>query len=170
MIRRPPRSTLFPYTTLFRSRPGCARAGSSPHEPLVTIHQRRGDGGEAAGVAQNPTHKPPAELRKTVFRALIQEKVPAPVRIRQTEMIMSSIAGEMAEGFGHEGGPQTLLLGHRTHHPFEKGVAVSSGHGIRVKPVDFKLAICVFVIVGIWAPTQLFHVADQGSHHIEGAV
>src|SRR3712207_7771345 len=24
MIRRPPRSTLFPYTTLFRSRPGCA--------------------------------------------------------------------------------------------------------------------------------------------------
>src|SRR2546430_8947298 len=26
MIRRPPRSTLFPYTTLFRSRP-CARTG-----------------------------------------------------------------------------------------------------------------------------------------------
>src|SRR3989442_7656617 len=27
MIRRPPRSTLFPYTTLFRSRPGRARHG-----------------------------------------------------------------------------------------------------------------------------------------------
>src|SRR3712207_7111250 len=27
MIRRPPRSTLFPYTTLFRSRPAGARAG-----------------------------------------------------------------------------------------------------------------------------------------------
>src|SRR5260364_306857 len=26
MIRRPPRSTLFPYTTLFRSRPRCPRA------------------------------------------------------------------------------------------------------------------------------------------------
>src|SRR2546430_11077853 len=26
MIRRPPRSTLFPYTTLFRSIPGCAAA------------------------------------------------------------------------------------------------------------------------------------------------
>src|SRR2546422_3892650 len=25
MIRRPPRSTLFPYTTLFRSRPACDR-------------------------------------------------------------------------------------------------------------------------------------------------
>src|SRR3712207_7236275 len=32
MIRRPPRSTLFPYTTLFRSRrsPGCSRAGRTP--------------------------------------------------------------------------------------------------------------------------------------------
>src|SRR2546430_15460532 len=41
MIRRPPRSTLFPYTTLFRSRP------SRPHE------RARGDprGGGAAPVA-----------------------------------------------------------------------------------------------------------------------
>src|SRR2546429_1228229 len=32
MIRRPPRSTLFPYTTLFRSQSSlfCVRAGSSP--------------------------------------------------------------------------------------------------------------------------------------------
>src|ERR1041384_8550741 len=29
MIRRPPRSTLFPYTTLFRSHPGAAR-GAGP--------------------------------------------------------------------------------------------------------------------------------------------
>src|SRR3712207_8007437 len=31
MIRRPPRSTLFPYTTLFRSRRGAAEAGSPVH-------------------------------------------------------------------------------------------------------------------------------------------
>src|SRR5687768_17891606 len=31
MIRRPPRSTLFPYTTLFRSRPARERSG---HRPL----------------------------------------------------------------------------------------------------------------------------------------
>src|SRR2546430_9052505 len=30
MIRRPPRSTLFPYTTLFRSRCGCRSAAMSP--------------------------------------------------------------------------------------------------------------------------------------------
>src|SRR6266496_4825112 len=29
MIRRPPRSTLFPYTTLFRSRPPCSRSRSA---------------------------------------------------------------------------------------------------------------------------------------------
>src|SRR5258708_18810038 len=30
MIRRPPRSTLFPYTTLFRSHPGRPRVADSP--------------------------------------------------------------------------------------------------------------------------------------------
>src|SRR2546422_9927603 len=29
MIRRPPRSTLFPYTTLFRSQPGCERIAAA---------------------------------------------------------------------------------------------------------------------------------------------
>src|SRR3712207_7828654 len=35
MIRRPPRSTLFPYTTLFRSRG--ARVGSGSTEPPVPL-------------------------------------------------------------------------------------------------------------------------------------
>src|SRR2546430_11862712 len=38
MIRRPPRSTLFPYTTLFRSSRGRGHrdpvGGGSPHEPV----------------------------------------------------------------------------------------------------------------------------------------
>src|SRR5258708_29162237 len=33
MIRRPPRSTLFPYTTLFRSRPRRRHLGSAPPQP-----------------------------------------------------------------------------------------------------------------------------------------
>src|SRR3712207_9287759 len=36
MIRRPPRSTLFPYTTLFRSRPGAGALGSIP-APYVLV-------------------------------------------------------------------------------------------------------------------------------------
>src|SRR5437016_10920942 len=34
MIRRPPRSTLFPYTTLFRSVLGVSRPEQSPAEPM----------------------------------------------------------------------------------------------------------------------------------------
>src|SRR5690348_17730897 len=33
MIRRPPRSTLFPYTTLFRSRPGASPRCRRPRRP-----------------------------------------------------------------------------------------------------------------------------------------
>src|SRR3712207_8486201 len=38
MIRRPPRSTLFPYTTLFRSGPGERRA--CLHDPAVAVQER----------------------------------------------------------------------------------------------------------------------------------
>src|SRR2546430_6515689 len=44
MIRRPPRSTLFPYTTLFRSGPipGVALVGGGPGDPeLITVRGRR---------------------------------------------------------------------------------------------------------------------------------
>src|SRR5256886_14569046 len=41
MIRRPPRSTLFPYTTLFRSRYGPGRAGvAQPLRSLLTAGVR----------------------------------------------------------------------------------------------------------------------------------
>src|SRR2546430_3010145 len=40
MIRRPPRSTLFPYTTLFRSRDGWIAAGLHVH-PTVGQRSRR---------------------------------------------------------------------------------------------------------------------------------
>src|SRR3989338_1940774 len=33
MVRRPPRSTLFPYTTLFRSSPARPGGGCSPKDP-----------------------------------------------------------------------------------------------------------------------------------------
>src|SRR2546422_7890028 len=50
MIRRPPRSTLFPYTTLFRSRRGTAfqprLAQADPGDPVRAA--------EAAGEEENP--------------------------------------------------------------------------------------------------------------------
>src|SRR3712207_8437512 len=50
MIRRPPRSTLFPYTTLFRSLLG---AGGQPRRP-APLHARGRRPGAAGGVA--PLH------------------------------------------------------------------------------------------------------------------
>src|SRR3712207_7688186 len=53
MIRRPPRSTLFPYTTLFRSRPGrrrrrrAARAGV----PALEAAEQGPDGADRAPLA-----------------------------------------------------------------------------------------------------------------------
>src|SRR3712207_7474573 len=49
MIRRPPRSTLFPYTTLFRSLP---RACEDAHRALVRT-------GDEHGVRQDPVHARP---------------------------------------------------------------------------------------------------------------
>src|SRR3712207_7274584 len=44
MIRRPPRSTLFPYTTLFRSPQEAAAAAAVPHrgDPGLAALRRRG--------------------------------------------------------------------------------------------------------------------------------
>src|SRR5258705_10289735 len=53
MIRRPPRSTLFPYTTLFRSQQqGCGvrvlGGRRQPREERQPQHRRRAQGGKAA--------------------------------------------------------------------------------------------------------------------------
>src|SRR3712207_8863907 len=45
MIRRPPRSTLFPYTTLFRSDP----VEQLLRQLLRGLHQRAGEGGHRPG-------------------------------------------------------------------------------------------------------------------------
>src|SRR2546422_5964066 len=55
MIRRPPRSTLFPYTTLFRSRHGGGRLGPP------------GDGGGHARCAHGPP-APPRDRRAAAGR------------------------------------------------------------------------------------------------------
>src|SRR3712207_7302034 len=58
MIRRPPRSTLFPYTTLFRSHLGAAVDDDQlveTHVPARLDHQRRVYDPDAARVFPLPT-------------------------------------------------------------------------------------------------------------------
>src|SRR2546422_3522571 len=57
MIRRPPRSTLFPYTTLFRSRePACAD-GRRAARPFGGGHRRRDGRGRRRAVGPRPDRK-----------------------------------------------------------------------------------------------------------------
>src|SRR5256884_5196550 len=62
MIRRPPRSTLFPYTTLFRSGPGGQSARLTTldvHDPdvrevlVALLRRRRHDEGNAAAIGRD---------------------------------------------------------------------------------------------------------------------
>src|SRR3712207_8367494 len=57
MIRRPPRSTLFPYTTLFRSQGYLARGGAFGANDLVSVYGGANDifqGIPVAAVSPNP--------------------------------------------------------------------------------------------------------------------
>src|SRR2546429_9377182 len=76
MIRRPPRSTLFPYTTLFRSR--------GPREPRLVSNRDRQDNGRpgpressAAWVNQTRSEEHTSELQSRlhlVCRLLLEKK------------------------------------------------------------------------------------------------
>src|SRR3712207_8222313 len=60
MIRRPPRSTLFPYTTLFRSRAGSHRAPP----PRWTDRRRQRHRGVDRGAAPPVTEARPSPCRE----------------------------------------------------------------------------------------------------------
>src|SRR3712207_7134363 len=89
MIRRPPRSTLFPYTTLFRSglRPGGAAVPGAGPPPLGlgARHRRRGAvhagglrrAGPAAGRGSGRSEEHTSELQSRqylVCRLLLEKK------------------------------------------------------------------------------------------------
>src|SRR2546425_6889412 len=72
MIRRPPRSTLFPYTTLFRSA-GTRRGGRCGQDPPHR-HGARGGGGRL-GAARSEEHTSELQsLAYLVCRLLLEKK------------------------------------------------------------------------------------------------
>src|SRR3712207_8546498 len=71
MIRRPPRSTLFPYTTLFRSRPSAARLRGRG------LHRRRRGAVPAGGLARRTGGvgaRPPARGRSEEHTSELQSR------------------------------------------------------------------------------------------------
>src|SRR5690349_22553599 len=87
MIRRPPRSTLFPYTTLFRSAAGVARAGAQVEGGFLEEVQfdaagPKHDGGRGSAVERDGVVLPRSEehtselqsRRDLVCRLLLEKK------------------------------------------------------------------------------------------------
>src|SRR5690348_18141194 len=73
MIRRPPRSTLFPYTTLFRSPPGSGRGTAAPGCGSASRSRRRGGGSPRSSRSEEHT----SELQSPVHlvcRLLLEKK------------------------------------------------------------------------------------------------
>src|SRR2546421_12771577 len=80
MIRRPPRSTLFPYTTLFRSPLSCAPemadrssivfVGIAPHPPIMVPEVGR----EAIAEVRSEEHTSELQSRSDLVCRLLLEK------------------------------------------------------------------------------------------------
>src|SRR2546422_6182077 len=91
MIRRPPRSTLFPYTTLFRSVAAiarsaghgrCSRSCAASSEPVVSgagaaVATGSGPGSRASTAARSEEHTSELQSRlQLVCRLLLEKKKP----------------------------------------------------------------------------------------------
>src|SRR3712207_7189812 len=84
MIRRPPRSTLFPYTTLFRSRAGAARrrepqravgTGLAAHHPARALGRgRRRRGRHPPARQRSEEHTSELQSRQYLVCRLLLEK------------------------------------------------------------------------------------------------
>src|SRR2546425_2654677 len=83
MIRRPPRSTLFPYTTLFRSLPDAEQHAVDQQAPGRPVEQVREPVRRGPDVGRERRHRPPrseehtSELQSLAYlvcRLLLEKK------------------------------------------------------------------------------------------------
>src|SRR3989442_9170735 len=70
MIRRPPRSTLFPYTTLFRSLPPRSRRAAAVPAESARPHRHA----DSAGTARSEEHTSELQSRPHLVCRLLLEK------------------------------------------------------------------------------------------------
>src|SRR2546430_8925434 len=80
MIRRPPRSTLFPYTTLFRSPPTDRQAAlqRAVGQTLAFVRQRAGGGADTRSEEHTSELQSQSNL---VCRLLLEKKKPETPRV-----------------------------------------------------------------------------------------
>src|SRR5260370_23287345 len=97
MIRRPPRSTLFPYTTLFRSEEVAAIFGADPRQYLINTEKFVGD----ANGNLKEIHTVRIEWVKGTDGRFAMQKVPGSEKVLPAQLIL------LAMGFL---GPENQLL------------------------------------------------------------
>src|SRR5690349_23238588 len=101
MIRRPPRSTLFPYTTLFRSVTPRGRAAAGATASTRTPTTRPASGGrDRKSTRLNSSH---VEISYAVFCLKKKKKKRTPSNTWQTRVLRGGQSG-MAVGRGTDGG------------------------------------------------------------------
>src|SRR3712207_8650111 len=99
MIRRPPRSTLFPYTTLFRSKRKSCRSCATPRQP-VQFGADSGDRGRTAELPESDvrsisgrrSEEHTSELQSRqylVCRLLLEKKNQKSTRLNSTQANIS---------------------------------------------------------------------------------
>src|SRR3989449_1238497 len=74
MIRRPPRSTLFPYTTLFRSRAAGRSDAHAPGRDLGAQSGGTGDGGRQPGSTNDRGRRPAGLVAGRRPRSLVRSE------------------------------------------------------------------------------------------------
>src|SRR5256885_11979119 len=94
MIRRPPRSTLFPYTTLFRSpaHAPAARRGNRTRPDAgdrAALPHRRGARGDPRSEEHTSELQSPCNL---VCRLLLEKKKKLPITIASLSIIIQTIS------------------------------------------------------------------------------
>src|SRR5690349_8415625 len=116
MIRRPPRSTLFPYTTLFRSDQSCGIGGSTfaawaQSPPAVTMGISSGIGKPNAAADRKSTrlNSSHVEISYAVFRLKKKKTAPALVsrafpafRATRTYTLYSVVTNIIPELYKHD--------------------------------------------------------------------
>src|SRR5256885_4547838 len=82
MIRRPPRSTLFPYTTLFRSIIERQREGQHP-----AGDDRREDDGQ--GDVEEGLHRRGAKIHRRLFQRTVKGEDRKSTRLNSSHLVIS---------------------------------------------------------------------------------
>src|SRR3989338_10154266 len=123
MIRRPPRSTLLPYTTLFRSSPPREprRRALARHSTHQLLRGRRSE--EHTSELQSQFH--------LVCRLLLEKKVHRRRMCRRPRVLRGAVARRKGEGHPGDSPPRVGALRHRREGPFYPAVRECEGGALR---------------------------------------